>query len=525
MEAPFLAPESSGSSQDWNVASQETVIQRHPWRVHGSRYFQLILLCILILNNAVVWVAFSAITPATAAVYGVSPGLVNIVALSFQMLFLPGTIAGYMLKERWGLRLTLLAGAFMTAVSAAIRFVSLYVPPVSFRNASTDGHDVNNGGCAYALLLLGTSLAALAQPLLLNTPPDLAVHWFAVKERDLVTSLAFMCSPLGSALGVTLAPLFVSEAGADTEEDISGNHRNDARGGLRLFLLAQLGMGVATTLLAHAGATDRPPTPPSRAAALGSQREEERVDSSDALGSRVLSMPLAWQLVVPDLRRCLLCNPSFLLLLFCFGIGLGFFNALLTLLGQLLAPCGYPEAEAGALGGIFLGTGLVGAVMAGLLMDASHRYGLLLKGGFLGAWAASLFLVFTLRPDNFLVLALCFGLLGFTMLPLLPVAIENGVEITYPDVPEFFSSGLLLSAGNLTGIPLAFLFAWTIDSYEGSCRKLWKPAAVLVVVVTTACALPVLGYRPRAFGRWEAEKEQRREGLEGCGHDVATRDA
>jgi len=495
MNAPFLtlAGGSPGSSKDSMDNKDPPMLPAQP-RVYAARYHQLALLCALILTNAVVWVAFSAITPATAFVFGVSSAWINLVALSFQICFLPGTVVGYGLMERWGLRATLLTGGVLTTVGAALRLISLYVPPASYGGGSGSG--------AYVLLLLGTCLAALAQPLLLNLPPQLAGQWFAVKQRDVVTSLAFMCSPLGNAVGVAVAPAFVGEGGE------GGHGGTSARDGLRLFLLVQLVVVAATTVWAWLGVKDRPPSPPSRTAALLVQQQQDKQHEREQ--QHQPSIP-TWQALKIDLHRCLVLNPSFRLLFLCFGLGLGFFNALLTLVGQLLSPCGYTDNESGALGGIFLGTGLIGALLAGLILDATHRYSLCLKGGFMGAWAASLLFISALRPDNFAFLATSFALLGFWMLPLLPVAIDNGVEITYPEAPEFFSSGLLLSAGNLAGLPLAALFSVAIDRYKGSCRVFWKPAAVFVFCVTTLCAFPILVYRPERFGRWEAEKQQRRQ--------------
>ena len=47
------------------------------------------------------------------------------------------------------------------------------------------------------------------------------------------------------------------------------------------------------------------------------------------------------------------------------------------------------------------------------LLNETHRYSLCLKGGFMGAWAASLLFISALRPNNFAFLATSFALLGF----------------------------------------------------------------------------------------------------------------
>jgi hypothetical protein len=51
-----------------------------------------------------------------------------------------------------------------------------------------------------------------------------------------------------------------------------------------------------------------------------------------------------------------------------------------------------------------------------------------------------------LRPGQSTGVAIAFGVLGFAMMPLLPVSFESAVECTYP-VNEETSSGMLMLAG------------------------------------------------------------------------------
>jgi hypothetical protein len=60
-------------------------------------------------------------------------------------------------------------------ISSLLRLLSTVVPPAH--------------GAAFAVLFIGTCFAALAQPLLLNTPAQMAGNWFNVHERDLVTTV------------------------------------------------------------------------------------------------------------------------------------------------------------------------------------------------------------------------------------------------------------------------------------------------------------------------------------------------
>eukprot|EP01047_Picozoa_sp_COSAG01_P039172 COSAG01_NODE_3221_length_6395_cov_15.338945_2_plen_99_part_00 len=51
------------------------------------------------------------------------------------------------------------------------------------------------------------------------------------------------------------------------------------------------------------------------------------------------------------------------------------------------------------------------------------------------ALAALIFVMTQLRPHNQTLITVGFGLMGFTMMPLLPTALEAAVELSYP-TPE-----------------------------------------------------------------------------------------
>ena len=61
----------------------------------------------------------------------------------------------------------------------------------------------------------------------------------------------------------------------------------------------------------------------------------------------------------------LLQTRDFLLLLCGFGMGLGLFNAIITVIAQLINPCGYTSTQAGELSALIIGCGLGGAAVAG----------------------------------------------------------------------------------------------------------------------------------------------------------------
>jgi hypothetical protein len=64
-------------------------------------------------------------------------------------------------------------------------------------------------------VLFGQIAGGLAQPFFTNSPAKLAGEWFPVSERNLATTVASMCNPLGIALGQILPTLLVDATARD----------------------------------------------------------------------------------------------------------------------------------------------------------------------------------------------------------------------------------------------------------------------------------------------------------------------
>ena len=161
-----------------------------------------------------------------------------------------------------------------------------------------------------------------------------------------------------------------------------------------------------------------------------------------------------------------------MLLFFGFGVGLGLFNAMLTLLEQLIEPLygnstGFidtanAQSDAGLYGGVIIGAGTIGAAVAGVVLDITKLYKPFLKCGFiLSAISIVIFLLF-LKPQHTVYLAVFSGCMGLFMMPLLPITLECAVEATFP-VSEEASTGLLMASGNTFGIVFIFVLQYLID--------------------------------------------------------------
>ena len=125
-----------------------------------------------------------AIPTATEHRFDVNTTSVNFLAMIFPILFFPGLLLSSVTMEKYSLRGTMLIASIMMAAGCIVRFAGSVLP-------SSLEHE------SFALILIGQSIVALAQPFVLNLPGVIAGRWFGAEERDLATTLGTLSNILG----------------------------------------------------------------------------------------------------------------------------------------------------------------------------------------------------------------------------------------------------------------------------------------------------------------------------------------
>lgn len=208
-----------------------------------------------------------------------------------------------------------------------------------------------------------------------------------------------MFSPIGNAIGQLIPVIIVTKSltnSAGTDDD-----GNITICGMSTLMAVEFALCVMPLLLAVFYFQDKPPTAPSNS----TLRKEAKLAHPNPLhlpspfsdqlnnnsadigkghldGDNVAFVPHSYSIsedfadqthkdndgefgkVIKNLKEevsSLLANKNYIVLFIAFAIGVGFFNSLLTLLNQIVAPHGYSNDDAGTFGAVFIGFGLVGA--------------------------------------------------------------------------------------------------------------------------------------------------------------------
>ena len=397
----------------------DSTIGDSTFEVYGIRWTILGIFVLSGFANALVLLTWAPISDKASDFWGgISKTAVNSLAVSFQLMYIPGTALATSTMKKSDLRTTMLVGGMLTTVGCVVRWIGAF--------AREDGD--MSPILSYVLVLFGTLLVAAAQPFYLNMPAKIAGTWFAVRERDVGTTLCSLANPLGSAAGSILPAMFVSGGGDDDTGDVKG---------VSTLLLIQLIVAVLAILLVFFFFSSAPPTPPSNSA----MQMNTRNDGDD-------------QIAVWDEVKALVGHSHYFKLLVGFTMALGNLNALAALLNQL--PGDYSNGQSGSLGAVLIMCGFVGAFMSGFVLESLKAYRPILKSVYTISFGAWVFFASNCRKDNYGLLLASAGILGFTLLPVIPSTIMNAVECVFP-LSEDIALGLLYASANTMAIFMTFI--------------------------------------------------------------------
>ena len=423
-------------------ASEDPVVDARRWE-HLGIFFGLTC------ASQFAWIMYSAAPATAAAGFGATAGQVTFVSTIYPLLYLPGCVLAARATKRGGLRGAMREASAWMAAGASVKV-----------GGSALGWFLKDGAAAYGCVVLGQALMALGQPHLVNAPAQLAQEWFPASERETAATAGLLGNIVGQALGEALSPLVCSATAG------------------------WLGDRGALTVLAGASLL------PVGACGLWCARRFRPSPNPPKLATSSL-----WR----DWRQ-LLGDAHFRRLFFAFCVGLGVFNALLAMVAQWLAPCGYSATTAGALGATFVLVGVPCAALVALRLDATRDYKGYVKrvAGADLAFTALLCVAATRGAAPALYVA--FGCLGGSIVATSAVVMETAVEATYPTSPEV-PTGLLFCAGNTLSIASIYAIQFLLELQGGACEGLSSvgaghhaPVALFLLANIFLCFLLLVTY-------------------------------
>lgn len=408
-------------------------------KIYAKRWLILIIFVLYSASNAMQWIQYSIISNIVESYYHVPSFLVNMTSMIYMITYIPFIFPASYLLDKFGLRFAAIAGAVGTAAGSWIKVFSV----------TPDG---------FWITFVGHTLVAVSQTFILSVPARLAAVWFGPDQVSSACSIGVFGNQLGIAIGFLFPPILVP------------NDKYDyvvARGfRLMFYIVAALTSLVLVLILLFFKA--EPPLPPSPAQAV--QRETESTEN-----------------FMQSIKR-LLTNVGYLLLLLSYGINVGIFYAISTLLNKIVLKY-FPghEVDAGRIGLTIVCAGMLGSVVCGIVLDKTHKFKETTLGIYLFSFVGMIIFTFTLDVERIYVVYITSALLGFFMTGYLPVGFEFAAELTYPE-PEGTSAGLLNAVTQIFGILFTILYGYLLDQWG----DLWANITLCIVLAFGAFLTTVI---------------------------------
>ncbi|XP_054277209.1 uncharacterized MFS-type transporter C09D4.1-like isoform X2 [Macrosteles quadrilineatus] len=384
------------------VSPAELPAQTSECRVYTRRWFILALFVVYSMSNAMQWIEYSIIANVVQKYYDVPSSYVNWTSMIYMITYIPFVFPASWLIDKLGIRVAVTLGALGTCAGAWIKVFS--VAPDRF-----------------LVTFLGQTVVAISQIFVLSMPAPLAATWFGPDEVSSACSIGVFGNQLGVALGFVIPPMIVKNS---EDLDVIGS-------GLSLLFYGVAILTSVLLVLILFFFQSSPKLPPSPAQAV--QRS-------------AASIPFLTSI------KHLVTNTGYMLLLVSYGINVGVFYAISTLLNQIvLAYFPGKEEDVGRIGLMIVVAGMLGSVCCGVVLDKTHKFKETTLAVYFFSLVGMVIYTFTLNCGYIAVVYVTAAVLGFFMTGYLPVGFELGAELTYPE-PEGTSAGLLNAGAQVFGI-------------------------------------------------------------------------
>ncbi|XP_008281093.1 choline/ethanolamine transporter flvcr2a isoform X2 [Stegastes partitus] len=406
-------------------------------KLYKRRWAMLFLFSAYSTSNGFMWLQYSIISNIFMRFYGIDSLAIDWLSMIYCLTYIPLILPVMWLLDNRGMRDIVVVGSAFNCVGAWIK-------------TSTADPDM------FAMTFFGQFVCSVATVYILGIPSRLASLWFGQQEVSTACSIGVLGNQMGIAIGFLVPPILVPNV--DDMAELAYH--------IRIMFYISAGVATFIFVLVIIVFQERPELPPTQAQAQ----------------SRSIQ-PDEYSYMASILR--LLRNKPFMLLVVSYGLNVGCFYAISTLLNRMIIEH-YPgeEVNAGRIGLTIVIAGMAGSLICGIWLDKTKTYKQTTLVVYILSLVGMLIYAFTLNLGHLWVVFVTAGALGFFMTGYLPLGFEFAVELTYPE-SEGTSSGLLNCSAQIFGIIFTISQGKIIDKWGTLAGNIFLCFFLLIGTVMT----------------------------------------
>lgn len=194
--------------------------------------------------------------------------------------------------------------------------------------------------------------------------------------------------------------------------------------------------------------------------------------------------------LIPSIRTAIR-SPELWLVFITFSVYVGIFNAVSSLLNQILVPYGFTDDQAGIGGAVLIVVGLVTAAITSPILDRTKHFLLSLK--IIVPIVAACLVIFIWMPQTkalagpYVILAI----IGAGCFAVVPIAVELLADLSHPISPELTSTAAW-AGGQLFGAIFVIVSDPLVAGNGANPPKNMKNFLIFQAVLAVAATPPVL---------------------------------
>lgn len=406
-------------------------------KLYKRRWVMLFIFSVYSMSNAFMWLQYSIISNIFMRFYSIGSLTIDWLSMIYFFTYIPLILPVMWLLDNRGIRDVVVVGSAFNCIGAWIK-------------TGTAHPDM------FAVTFFGQFMCSVGTVYVLGIPSRLASLWFGHQEVSTACSIGVLGNQLGIAIGFLIPPIVVPNV---DDVDELAHH---------ISIMFYVTAGVATVIfvLVIIVFQERPEIPPTQAQAQARNLLPDEYSYTASI-------------------KRLLCNKSFMLLVISYGLNVGCFYAVSTLLNRMIIEH-YPgqEVNAGRIGLTIVIAGMVGSLICGIWLDKTKTYKQTTLIVYLLSLVGMLVYAFTLSLGHLWLVFVTSGVLGFFMTGYLPLGFEFAVELTYPE-SEGTSSGLLNCSAQVFGIIFTIAQGKIIDAWGTLAGNIFLSIFLLIGTIMT----------------------------------------